>query len=205
MFGEMKTEILKADALGAERAAELILNGEVVAIPTETVYGLSAYAFDTEAVRRIYIAKGRPDDKPIVWLVSSVRQIEKYCGVPQDLFEIANKYWAGPLTVIIKCGDGTQGFRIPDNDFVLELIKRIDAPLACTSANISGKAPFTDANSVFNLFNGKIAAVMDGGVCPVGIASTILDMSVIPYKVLRQGSIKINGTGNASAVKPEDA
>ncbi|MDR0818990.1 MAG: L-threonylcarbamoyladenylate synthase [Oscillospiraceae bacterium] len=173
----MTTLLLKPDERGLAQAAELLLAGEIVAIPTETVYGL---AIRSDLGSDIYTVKGRPDDKPLSWLVHDLSAEE----LEPEILKLAERH----VTVILPYLGKTQGFRIPANIFALELLKKLNQPLACTSANLSGKPPLTDAASVLREFNGKIAAVVDGGKCEIGVASAVVDFTVTPPIVLRYGA-----------------
>ncbi|MCL2342851.1 MAG: L-threonylcarbamoyladenylate synthase [Firmicutes bacterium] len=181
-------------------AAEILKRGGLVAVPTETVYGLAANALDEEAVLRIYEVKGRPEVKALSVMVSDMHAIDAYCfDVPRAAYSLATAFWPGPLTLIFKAkpgipnivraGGGTLGLRCPKHPLTLKLLEAAQLPLAAPSANPSGlPAPMT-ADQVLSYFDGQIDAVLDGGPCEIGEASTILDLSVAPYKVLRQGAL----------------
>lgn len=195
----MKTELFKMkDEL--EEAARLIKNGELVAVPTETVYGLAVNGLDDEAVRKIYELKGRPPAKPLSLMVSDAADIEKYCAdVPQAAYTLAEKFWPGPLTIVLRArsevssvaraGGETVGLRCPDHEMTLGLIKKAGLPLAAPSANPSGAESPKTSEEVLDYFDGKIAAVVDGGPCGLGVESTVIDLSAAPYGILRHGSL----------------
>ena len=197
----MNTLLLKADAADtAEVAANIIKNGGLVAIPTETVYGLGANGLDPEAVAKIFIAKGRPQDNPLILHVSDSSQIENLChSIPEAAYRLAEKFWPGPLTMVLpardtvpKCttaGLPTVAVRCPDNEVTREIIRLSGCPIAAPSANISGKPSTTTAEHVMHDHDGKIDAVVDGGPCRVGLESTIVDLTEQPARLLRPGGI----------------
>lgn len=184
----------------AELAAGLLEEGKLVALPTETVYGLASDAFNEGAVLANYEAKGRPETKPLNVLVDGMPMVEKICKeIPPDSYKLAGAFWPGPLTMILKgkgtlpsivpAGGETQGVRCPDHPVTLEVIRTLGKPLACPSANLSGKSSPKCAGDVFAQLGGRIHGVVDGGICSVGVESTILDMTVTPYRILRQGGL----------------
>ncbi len=181
-------------------AAEIIRNGGLVAVPTETVYGLAANGLDALAVEKIYEVKGRPAVKPLSLMVSSVEEIDRYCiEVPPQAYALAKRFWPGPITIVLKAkdlipdivlaGGSTVGLRCPDSDLTLRLISEAGVPLAAPSANPSGCKSPDSANDVLSYFDGKIDAVIDGGKCDLGIASTLIDMASSPYRILRHGAL----------------
>lgn len=183
-----------------ERAAELLARGGLVAVPTETVYGLAADAFNEGAVQANYEAKGRPETKPLNVLVDGMPMVETVCkDIPLDSYKLAEAFWPGPLTMIlmgkgslpsiVPAGGVTQGVRCPDHPDTLAVIRALGRPLACPSANLSGQASPKCAEDVLAQLGGRIDAVLDGGACSVGVESTILDMTATPYRILRQGGL----------------
>jgi L-threonylcarbamoyladenylate synthase len=181
-------------------AAEIIKTGGLVAVPTETVYGLAASGLNGEAVQKIYDVKGRPETKPISLLVSGIADAEKFCrDVPEAAYLLAEKFWPGPLTMIlfrkdnipdiVTAGTATVGVRCPDHPKTLELLRLAGVPLAAPSANMSGEASPKNIADVLKVFDGKIEGAVDGGDCTIGIESTIVDMTVNPPKILRQGGL----------------
>ena len=193
----MKTEILTDNIA---RAAELVNSGGLVAVPTETVYGLAGNALDDSAVERIYEVKGRPSVKPLSLMVPDEGAIKRYCeNVPRAAYALAEKFWPGPLTIILKskkleaelvrAGGGSIGLRCPDHPLTLELLRAAGVPLAAPSANPSGLPSPKTAAEVASYFEGKIDAILDGGPCGIGRESTILDMSATPYRIVRQGAL----------------
>ena len=184
----------------ATRAAQLLRAGEAVAVPTETVYGLASDATNREAVHKNYEAKGRPETKPLNVLVDGMDMVRTVCrDVPEDAYRLAEAFWPGPLTMIlwgngtlpdiVPAGGATQGVRCPDHPDTLAVIRALGRPLACPSANLSGQKSPKSADDVLGQLDGRIAAVLDGGVCTVGVESTILDLTCTPYKILRQGGL----------------
>ena len=184
-----------------EDAAELILSGELVAVPTETVYGLAGNGLDAEAVEKIYEVKGRPAIKPLSLMVHDADDMEKYCvDVPENAKFLAEKYWPGPLTIVMKAkdivpeivraGGSTVGLRCPLNEKTLSLIKKCGVPFAAPSANPSGEPSPKSAEEVGRYFDGKIGGIIDDGRCELGLESTLIDMSSVPYRILREAAVK---------------
>ncbi len=181
-------------------AAELIKKGELVAIPTETVYGLGANGLDEAAVAKIFEAKGRPQDNPLILHICGAQQMELFChDIPKAAYDLAEKFWPGPLTIVLPARDtvpkrttgglDTVAVRCPDNDVTREIIRLSGVPIAAPSANISGKPSTTTAQHVLHDHDGKIAAVVDGGPCRVGVESTIVDLTEDRPRLLRPGGI----------------
>ena len=181
-------------------AAEIIKSGQLVAIPTETVYGLGANGLDEAAVAKIFEAKGRPQDNPLILHISGPEQIELFCHhIPQKAYDLAEAFWPGPLTIVLPArsnvpkrttgGLSTVAVRCPDNDVTREIIRLSGVPIAAPSANISGKPSTTTAEHVRHDHEGKIAAIVDGGPCRVGVESTIVDLTEKRPRLLRPGGI----------------
>ena len=197
----MNTLFLSAsDPLTAPTAANIIMQGGLVAIPTETVYGLGANGLDEAAVAKIFEAKGRPQDNPLILHISGPEQIEAYCHhIPQAAYDLAEKFWPGPLTMVLPAkstvpkrttgGLDTVAVRCPDSDVTREIIRLSGVPLAAPSANISGKPSTTTAQHVRHDHNGKIEAIVDGGPCRVGVESTIVDLTEERPRLLRPGGV----------------
>lgn len=192
------TEILCCNQFG--QAAEMLAEGKLVAVPTETVYGLASNAMMEAAVQANYDAKDRPDTKPLNVLVDGMRMVESVCkDIPAAAYKLAEAFWPGPLTMIlwgngtlpsiVPAGGETQGVRCPDHPDTLAVIKSLGKPLACPSANLSGQPSPKSAGDVLRQLGGRIDAILDGGLCSVGVESTILDLTVIPYRILRQGGL----------------
>ena len=197
----MQTKYLSADnAETAQIAADIIKKGGLVAIPTETVYGLGANGLDENAVAKIFIAKGRPQDNPLILHISGPEQMEQFCHhIPQKAFDLAEAFWPGPLTIVLpakECvpkrttgGLSTVALRCPDHNTAREIIHLAGVPIAAPSANISGKPSTTTAQHVLHDHDGKIDAVVDGGACRVGVESTIVDLTEERPRLLRPGGI----------------
>ncbi len=192
------TEILKPTRENIERSAKLILNDEIVAIPTETVYGLGANGLSDIAVSKIFKAKNRPQDNPLILHISDYDMMENLVyELSDEIKEFLNHFWPGPLTVVMKkkdiipeavsCGLDTVAIRMPNNEIARSFIKQCGVPIAAPSANISGKPSPTTAEDVFTDMNGKISVILDGGLCNIGIESTVLDLTKKPYTILRPG------------------
>lgn len=197
----METLLLSAEAPStAQIAADIIKKGGLVAIPTETVYGLGANGLDEQAVIKIFEAKGRPQDNPLILHVAEPAEMEKFChDIPKSAYLLAEKFWPGPLTMVLPARDivprrttaglDTVAVRCPDNDTTRQIIRLSGVPIAAPSANISGKPSTTTAQHVFHDHNGKIDAIVDGGPCRVGVESTIVDLTDERPRLLRPGGI----------------
>ena len=197
----MKTLFLSAeDSQTPEIAAKLIQNGQLVAIPTETVYGLGANGLDPEAVAKIFEAKGRPQDNPLILHIAQASQMEDFCcHIPKAAYDLAEAFWPGPLTIVLPARDvvpkrttgglSTVAVRCPDNPVTRQIIQLSGVPIAAPSANISGKPSTTTAQHVLHDHDGKIAAIVDGGPCRVGVESTIVDLTEDRPRLLRPGGI----------------
>lgn len=181
-------------------AADLIREGALVAIPTETVYGLGANGLDPDAVAKIFEAKGRPQDNPLILHVTGAEQIAEFChDIPAAAYRLAEKFWPGPLTMVLparECvpkrttgGLSTVAVRCPDNDVTRQIIARAGVPIAAPSANLSGKPSTTTAEHVLFDHNGKIPLIVDGGACRVGVESTIVDLTEDRPRLLRPGGV----------------
>jgi len=198
-------EILQTDSrekfdAAVQRAAELLRAGEVVALPTETVYGLAANALSTEAVRRVFEVKGRPSRNPIIVHVAT-REMAAQCVTQwTDIAEnLAKAFWPGPLTIVlprspiipyvITGGGDTVGVRWPSHPFMQAVIRECGFPLAAPSANPSNRLSPTTAEHVAMSLGDKIPLIVDGGAAQVGIESTVIDLSVSPARLLRPGII----------------
>ncbi|WP_295156911.1 L-threonylcarbamoyladenylate synthase [uncultured Ruminococcus sp.] len=197
-----ETKLLGIDENSVNTAAELIKAGEVVGIPTETVYGLGANAFDEEAVRKIFAAKGRPADNPLIVHVSDFDEISPLVTeIPALAKKCAEKFWPGPLTMIMPKSDkipmvtsgglDTVGIRMPSNKIARAIIKASGCPIAAPSANLSGSPSPTTAQHVFADMNGRIPAIVDGGACGVGVESTVISFEGDGIRLLRPGFVSV--------------
>jgi len=198
----MDTEILLAGrGRDLERAAELLRAGQLVAFPTDTVYGVGAPAFDANAVASIYVAKERPPDKAIPVLIADASDLPRIAAsVPDCARALIARFWPGALTLVlpkrpdvseIVSSDETVAVRIPNLDLARALL-RLTGPLAATSANRSGQPSPVTAADVMAQLGGRIAAVLDGGPCPGGISSTVVDCVASPPRVLREGALSLS-------------
>ena len=197
----METLFLSAGEAGtAEIAAEIIRSGGLVALPTETVYGLGANGLDPEAVKKIFEAKGRPQDNPLILHVSEAEEIARYCqNIPAAAWALAEAFWPGPLTMVLparenvplstRAGLPSVAVRCPDCAITREIIRLAGVPVAAPSANISGKPSTTTAEHVRHDHDGRIEAIVDGGPCRVGVESTIVDLTEDTPRLLRPGGI----------------
>ena len=197
----MQTRILPAADPGTPRiAADLIRQGQLVAIPTETVYGLGADGLNEAAVAGIFGAKGRPQDNPLILHIWGPEQIEQLCHrIPQKAYDLAEAFWPGPLTMVLPArsvvpkattgGLDTVAVRCPDNEVTRQIIRLSGVPIAAPSANLSGKPSTTTAQHVLHDHDGRIAAIVDGGPCRVGVESTIVDLTEERPRLLRPGGI----------------
>ncbi len=196
----MDTLMLSPSEDDIQVAAELLKESEVVAIPTETVYGLAANAFDEEAVRKIFKAKGRPCDNPLIVHISDLDMIKDIASeVPALAMKCAERFWPGPLTMIMPKSDriplvtsgglDTVGIRFPSDRCAHRIIEKCGFPLAAPSANLSGSPSPTNAKRVFEDMNGRIAAIVDGGESEVGVESTVIAFENDGIRILRPGKI----------------
>ena len=197
----MQTLRLSAREEGcAEIAARILREGGLVALPTETVYGLGADGLNPQAVAKIFAAKGRPQDNPLILHVTGVEQIEAFChSIPESAYRLAEAFWPGPLTMVLparpsvpKCttaGLPTVAVRCPASDITRRIIALAGVPIAAPSANLSGKPSTTTAQHVLHDHDGNIDAVVDGGPCAVGVESTIVDLTEDRPRLLRPGGI----------------
>ncbi|MFJ7825547.1 L-threonylcarbamoyladenylate synthase [Psychrobacillus sp. NPDC096623] len=192
---------LSADKLSYTQAVDLLTNGEVVAFPTETVYGLGAIATSEAAVAKIFEAKGRPQDNPLIVHVGSKKEIKAFTHDIPNLAEVCmNTFWPGPLTLIlplktdtlaknVSAGLPTVGVRMPEHPVALELLKQLKQPVAAPSANKSGKPSPTKAAHVYHDLKGKIPLILDGGTTGIGLESTVIDFVGEIPTILRPGGI----------------
>jgi len=183
-----------------DRAARVLRRGGIAAFPTDTVYGVGAHAFLPQAVLKLYAAKDRPSDKAIPLLIPDVHALaEVAVAVPRVAYVLAERFWPGALTLVLQrarrvpdavtAGGETVAVRAPDHPLTQALLAALGAPLAASSANLSGQPPPTTAQGVLDQLAGRIDLLLDGGACPGGVPSTVLDLTVDPPRVLREGGV----------------
>ncbi|AFK85349.1 MULTISPECIES: L-threonylcarbamoyladenylate synthase [Thermoanaerobacterium] len=183
-----------------DEAAAILLNGGLVAFPTETVYGIGANSLNPDAVAKIFVAKGRPQDNPLILHIAEFQDLFKYAkNVSNDSLKLAHQFWPGPLTMIFEKSDivpsintagmNTVAIRMPSNKIAHTLIKRAGVPVSAPSANLSGKPSPTDASHVISDLYGRVDMIIDGGSCDVGVESTVVDMTGEIPTILRPGGI----------------
>ncbi|MGE0877542.1 MAG: L-threonylcarbamoyladenylate synthase [Acidimicrobiia bacterium] len=188
------------DDRAIDDAVATLRAGELVAIPTETVYGLAADASSDQAVAKIFATKGRPTGHPLIVHIASVDELSRWAAtpIPETAMQLGRAFWPGPLTIIVRRsslvsaavtgGRDTVGIRVPDHPLTLELLRRFDGGVAAPSANRFGRVSPTTAHDVEAEFDGHVL-VLDGGPCRVGVESTIVDTTVEPIVVLRPGAV----------------
>ncbi len=185
-----------------KKSAELLKNGEVVGIPTETVYGLAANAFDENAVRKIFEAKGRPSDNPLIVHISKFEDLSPLVKeIPEKVKAMADAFWPGPLTMIMKKSErisnvvsgnlDTVAVRMPKSEYARAIIENCGLPLAAPSANLSGSPSPTNAKYVFDDMNGRIPLIVDGGASEIGVESTVITFAEDPPRLLRPGGVTL--------------
>ena len=196
-FCGIKTVVIKVDPkdpdpLTIASAAAAIKSGKLVAFPTETVYGLAANFSDRKAVDRLYEVKKRFRGKPFTVHIADAKTIRAMgCIITKKARMAIKKYWPGPLTIVLKSRSGGKiGFRMPANKVALELLRKAEVPVVAPSANISGKMPPTEAKCVLKYLDGVVDILIDSGKTEVGVESTVIDLSVNPPVILREGAIK---------------
>lgn len=194
----MKTKLLQPDEI--DEAISLLKAGEIVALPTETVYGLAADAKNESAIKKIFIAKNRPTNHPLIVHIDSFDRIKEWTDEISDYtYKLSEYFWPGPLTMLFNKKDNISNFitgdstkialRIPNNHLMLQIIKSVGGALVAPSANTYKKLSPTRAEHVMQDLSGKISAILNGGACSVGIESTIIDLTTETPKILRPGSI----------------
>ena len=208
---QRRTETLPAETAGILRAVEVLKAGGLVAFPTDTVYGVAAWPWDDEAVRRLYEAKRRPADMPIPLLISDAGQVKRVALLPEGCRPLLNRFWPGGLTLVLTKKASvsdvisprlTVAVRMPDLALALDLIREAGGVLAVTSANISGQPSPITAQEVREQMEGRIDLILDGGPCPGGVPSTIIDCSISPPRILRHGAID-EAVLNSSGLLPD--
>jgi L-threonylcarbamoyladenylate synthase len=209
----MKTKILTTTNEDIKIAAEIVKAGGLVAFPTETVYGLGANALNADAVKKVYAAKGRPSDNPMIVHISRASDIGKLAStVNETIVALIDNFWPGPLTLVLKKrnevptettgGSDTVAVRMPDDTVAIALIAQSGCPIAAPSANLSGKPSSTKSEHVIDDLNGKIDAIIAGGDCRIGIESTVLDVTGEIPIILRPGLVTAEDIEAVIGVKP---
>lgn len=201
----MRTRVLVVDALAPApaaiaEAARALARGGVVAFPTETFYGLGVAALDVAAVRRLFALKGRPASRPILVLVDGPARVDTLAEVSETARALMARHWPGALTLVLPAravvpveltaGTGTIGVRQPAHAVARALVAALDAPVTAPSANLTGAAPPTTAEDVLRAFDDRLDVVLDAGATPGGLPSTVLDVTVDPPRVLREGPVR---------------
>lgn len=182
----MRVERLQPDAVGIRRAADLVKQGEVIAFPTDTVYGLMALPASAE---KIYAAKRRPQEKQLIAMASSAADLRRLVAITPEAARHAHDHWPGPLTIVLPAhAGGTLGVRVPDHPIALALLLAVGEPVLTTSANLSGRPPALTAGEVE--LEG-VAAVLDGGRAPGGVPSTVIDLTGPEPRLLRAGPVNL--------------
>lgn len=201
------TEVLAVDPAepapeALDRAAAVLRAGRLVAFPTETFYGLGAAGLHGAAVRALFQAKGRPDDRPVLLLVDSVGMAERVAEVTPAARRLMERYWPGPLTLVlparaevpeeVTAATGTVGVRLSPHPVARGLVRALGEPVTAPSANRSGAVPPTTAAEVLRALGEAVALVLDGGPTPGGLPSTVLDLTAYPPRVLRAGAVRVD-------------
>lgn len=198
----MLTLKLKDDEKGIAGAAQILKNGGIVGIPTETVYGLAASAFDDSAIKKVFEAKGRPQDNPLIVHICDMSQLKEVArDIPKEAFLCAEKFWPGPLTMVlpktgktaesVSAGLDTVAVRMPSNEVAKRIIKESGLPLAAPSANTSGRPSPTTAEHVEADLDGKIDAIVFSSDCSVGVESTVISFATDNPRLLRPGAVTL--------------
>lgn len=212
LSGEGNTAGEFAKSKSFQLAVKAIQAGELVAFPTETVYGLGADAFNPEAIKKIYTVKGRPQDNPLIVHLENLADLSKVAReIPRLAFDLFREFAPGPLTLVLKrhadlpeivsAGLDTVAVRFPRHPLAREFIKQVKTPLVAPSANLSGKPSPTTAAHVYEDLQGKIPYIIDGGPCPIGVESTVLDISQAGVDLLRPGGISLEALEKFLQVK----
>jgi L-threonylcarbamoyladenylate synthase len=210
----LQTEIMPTTYPRAIEVALRLLEREgLLAFPTDTVYGVGALPFLPRAVARIHAAKGRPLTRAIPILLDGATSLEQVCqDIPDEARVLAAEFWPGPLTIVLKrkpavpdvvtAGGATVAVRVPDNPFTLRLIEAAGGALAATSANLSGRPDAVTAQEVLAYLGGRIELILDGGPCPGGIPSTVVDLTGKSPQIVRKGAISLQQVERELARRP---
>ena len=195
-----KTEVISQnDPQCADKAASVLKSGGVIVYPTETLYGIGAMASHSDAIERIFNIKGRPHGKPIPLLIKNIEMLSKIALGNSIASSLSEEYWPGKLTMILEqiaelpelitCGTGKIALRISSHPFLQNLFELIGEPLTSTSANISDRPNISDPGELFETFNGKVDLIVDSGKIPASKGSTIVDLTLDPPQILREGDV----------------
>lgn len=199
----MNTEIFRVEGEGAfERALAWLREGQVIAIPTDTVYGVASDGFNPAAIEQLFAVKDRPRDKAIPLLLADADDLLKVGDrLPEQALVLARKFWPGGLTLVVRCreqvpmilrGDGSSvAVRVPNHPVPRNLARSLGRPIAATSANISGGPNPSSAQDVLDQLGGRLGLILDGGTVGEGVPSTVLDVTVFPPRILRAGSLSV--------------
>lgn len=190
------------DTQAVRAAADALRRGELVVFPTETVYGLAADALNDSAVRAVFEAKGRAETSALPVQIADIESLGSIaCGIPNAALVLARRFWPGPLTIVLPKGPSisavvsggaeTVGVRIPDHPVALALLREMRSPIVATSANISGQLAPKNARAAIRQLGGAVSVVLDAGECAIGAASTVIDLSASPPRILRRGAIGV--------------
>ena len=193
------------------RAVEILRNGGVIALPTDTLYGVSANALDADAASKVFGVKGREERSPLPIFVSSSGDLYKYGrDVPEAAVRLAEAFWPGKLTVVVGKSDqipdvvsgglDTVGLRVPDHPAPREIVAQLGAPITATSANVSGKPALTAAKDVLAELGSRLDLVLDGGILAPSLPSTVIDVTTIPPKILREGALSATDIQDALSI-----
>lgn len=196
-----KIDIISGDRqIGINKAADILKHGGIVAVPTETVYGLAASAFDDEAIKKVFIAKGRPQNNPLIVHIDDMKMLDAVAyDIPDTAKALAKRFWPGPLTMVLKKRDNiaksvsagldTVAVRMPSSKDARDIISASGLPLAAPSANISGSPSPTTAKHVISDLDGRVDAIVLGDDCTVGVESTVVALFCTPPRLLRPGAV----------------
>ncbi len=194
-------QVIEPNITGIKKAVKKITSGEIIFIPTDTVYGIAANPFKETAVKKIFLIKKRPISSSLILLCSNLNMAKKYAVFNKLSTKLINMFWPGPLTLILKrkpnlnisklfiTSNNTIGVRIPDHNMILEIIKKCNFPIFCTSANITGKRSHTSAKSIMKNFKNKKIAIINDGITKLKKDSTIIDLTENKINILREGYI----------------
>lgn len=183
-----------------EQAVALLRAGQVIIFPTDTVYGLGAHGFMASAIEKLFALKGREPRKAIPLLLASIEDVTKVAvDIPPIALRLAERFWPGPLTIVLRkaapvldvltAGGDSVAVRIPGHDIALQLITALGAPLAATSANLSGQPEAVTAEEAQAIFGNQVSLILDAGRCPGGVPSTVVDVTVFPPLIRRRGAL----------------